>query len=69
MDIKLALKEIQKSVQEEKVKLDYILKGAELLADLLQQAEKKHEARTTQDFKYSEPGLEEARNTGERNPI
>lgn len=66
MDINLALSEIRKAVAEEKSKLDYTLKGAELLADLLK---KGNETRETNNFEYSEPGLEEARGTGERNAI
>lgn len=69
MDINLALTEIRKAIAEEKVKLDYTLKGAELLADLLQQAEKRNEARKTQDIERGEFGLETSPGTGSRNPI
>ena len=66
MDIKAALHKLKSTVEQEKKQLDYILQGAQLLADLLE-AEKK--SGKEQDIQYSEPGLETAPGTGQRNPI
>jgi len=66
MDISLALAEIKRAIAEEKLKLDYTLRGAELLADLLNKA---NEAREAETIERGEPGLETAPGTGSRNPI
>lgn len=66
MDISLALAEIKRAIAEEKLKLDYTLRGAELLADLLSKA---NEAREAETIERSEPGLETSPGTGSRNPI
>lgn len=67
IDLQQVLETLKKQVAEEKARLDYILKGAELLAQMLAEAAKKHERRET--IQYSEPGLETAPGTGERYTI
>lgn len=69
IDLQQVLETLKKQVVEEKARLDYLLKGAELLAQMLSEATKKHEAAARQNIEYSEPGLETARGTGERNAI
>lgn len=69
IDLQQVLETFKKQVADEKVKLDYLLKGAELLAQMLSKATKQHEAAARQNIEYSEPGLETARGTGERNTI
>ena len=69
IDLQLTLETLKKQVADEKSRLDYLLKGAELLAQMLSEAAKKHETTARQNIEYSEPGLETARGTGERNPI
>ena len=68
IDLLGTLEVLKKQVSEEKTRLDYILKGAELLAQMLAEAAKKHEA-ARQDIEHSEPGLETAPGTGTRHPI
>jgi len=68
MDVKLALDKLKKVVEEEKKQLDSIIRGAQLLADLLTEQNQSGNQRKEQ-IEYSEPGLEEARGTGERNTI
>ncbi len=65
MEVSTALDKLKKIVTEEKKQLDYIIKGAELLAEMLLADQKQSEQQRTQ-IEYREPGLEEARNTGER---
>ena len=67
--ISLSLAEIKKQILNEKEKLDYILKGAELLAEMLSAKANKDEPQTRQQEQYSEPGLETAPGTGQRNAI
>jgi hypothetical protein len=67
VSIKTALQKLKATVEQEKKQLDYILQGAQLLADLLE-AENKS-GNKEQDIQYSEPGLEEAPGTGQRNAI
>lgn len=67
IDLLGTLEVLKKQVAEEKSRLDYILKGAELLAQMLAEAAKKHEEREA--IEYSEPGLEEAAGTGKRDPV
>lgn len=66
MDVKEALAKIQDTVTKEKQQLDYILQGAQLLAELLLKGEKQS---GNQEVKYSEPGLEEAAGTGKREQV
>lgn len=68
MYVKLALDKLKKVVEEEKKQLDSIIRGAQLLADLLTEQNQSGNQRKEQ-IEYSEPGLEEARGTGERNTI
>ena len=67
IDLLSTLEVLKKQIAEEKTKLDYILKGAELLAQMLAEAAKKNEGRET--VEYSEPGLETSPGTGERYTI
>lgn len=67
IDLLGTLEVLKKQVSEEKTRLDYILKGAELLAQMLAEAAKKHERRET--IQHSEPGLETAPGTGTRHTI
>lgn len=67
IDLQQVLETLKKQVAEEKARLDYILKGAELLAQMLAEAAKQNERRET--IQYSEPGLETAPGTGERYTI
>lgn len=69
IDLQLTLETLKKQVAEEKARLDYLLKGAELLAQMLTEAAKQNERRETKDIEYSEPGLETAPGTGERYPV
>lgn len=69
IDLKQTLDLLKKQVTEEKTRLDYILKGAELLAQMLSQAASSNEAGKGKDIEYSEPGLETAPGTGERYPV
>lgn len=69
IDLQQVLETLKKQVADEKQKLDYILKGAELLAQMLSEATKQHEAAARQNIEYSEPGLETAPGTGERHTI
>lgn len=66
MDVKAALAKIQETVNKEKLQLDYIVQGAQLLADLLLKGEKQG---GNEEVKYSESGLEEAAGTGKREPV
>lgn len=68
IDLQLTLELLKKQVAEEKSRLDYILKGAELLAQMLAEAAKKHERREP-TIEHSEPGLETAPGTGTRHTI
>lgn len=68
IDLQQTLETLKKQIADEKAKLDYILKGAELLAQMLSEAAKKHERREP-TIEYSEPGLETAPGTGERYTI
>jgi hypothetical protein len=68
IDLLGTLEALKKQVDEEKSRLDHILKGAELLAQMLTQAAKKNERREP-TIEYSEPGLETAPGTGERYTI
>jgi hypothetical protein len=68
MDVQSALDKLKKVVEEEKKQLDSIIRGAQLLADLLTEQNQSGNQRKEQ-IEYSEPGLEEARGTGERNTI
>jgi len=68
MDVQSALNKLKKVVEEEKKQLDSIIRGAQLLADLLTEQNQSGNQRKEQ-IEYSEPGLEEARGTGERNTI
>lgn len=66
MDIKTALQKLKSTVEQEKKQLDYILQGAQLLADLLE-AEKK--SGKEQDIQYSELGLSPEEGRPERHTI
>jgi hypothetical protein len=68
MNVQSALDKLKKVVEEEKKQLDSIIRGAQLLADLLAEQNQSGNQRKEQ-IEYSEPGLEEARGTGERNTI
>lgn len=68
IDLQATLELLKKQITDEKQKLDYVLKGAELLAQMLAEAVKKNERKTT-NLEYSEPGLETAPGTGERYTI
>jgi hypothetical protein len=68
VDITGALNKIRTIVNDEKKQLDSILKGAELLAEMLS-AEKQSGNKGKEQIEYSEPGLETARGTGERHTI
>ena len=68
MDVQSALNKLKKVVEEEKKQLDSIIRGAQLLAELLTEQNQSGNQRKEQ-IEYSEPGLEEARGTGERNTI
>lgn len=68
----VALAELRKQIVSEKEKLDYILKGAELLASMLLDAVTNNESQkseTRHEVEYSEPGLETASGTGKREPV
>lgn len=66
MDVRQALAKIQETVEKEKQQLEYILQGAQLLADLLLKGEKQS---GNKEVEHSEPGLEEAAGTGKREPV
>lgn len=63
-----ALLKLKKLVEEEKKQLDYIIRGAELLAGLLTEQNQSGNQGKEQ-IEHSEPGLEEAAGTGTRNAI
>lgn len=68
MDVSIALDKLKKLVADEKKQLDYIIRGAELLAEMLM--EQKHSGNQGKEqVEYSEPGLEEAAGTGAGNAI
>lgn len=69
IDLQQVLETLKKQVADEKIKLDYILKGAELLAQMLSEAAKKHETTTRQNIEYSESGLPPEESRPERNTI
>jgi len=68
MEVSIALDKLKKLVIEEKKQLDNIIRGAELLAGLLTEQNQSGNQGKEQ-VEYSEPGLEEARGTGERHTI
>lgn len=68
IDLQLTLETLKKQITDEKAKLDYLLKGAELLAQMLNEAAKKHET-ARQDIKHSESGLSPEEGRPERNTI
>jgi hypothetical protein len=68
MDVKKVLDKFKKVIEDEKKQLDNILRGAELLAEMLAGEQKASEQQRAQ-VEYSEPGLETAPGTGQRNPI
>lgn len=67
MDVRNALAKLQDTVNKEKLQLDYILQGAQLLADMLLASEK--QSGNEAEIKRSESGLEEAAGTGKREPV
>lgn len=71
VDLQQALESLKKQIEDEKVKLNYILKGAELLAQLLTTAANHNEPKqnTDEQIKYSKPGLETETGTRERQPL
>ncbi len=69
IDLQSTLEILKKQITDEKQKLDYILRGAELLAQMLTQAAKEHETRERQDIKHSESGLSPEEGRPERNTI
>ena len=68
MDVQSALDKLKKLVAEEKKQLDNIIRGAQLLAEMLTEQNQSGNQGKEQ-VEYSEPGLETARGTGERNTI
>jgi hypothetical protein len=68
VDVNIALDKLKKLVTEEKKQLDSIIRGAELLAEMLMEQNQSGNQGKEQ-VEYSEPGLETARGTGERNTI
>lgn len=69
VNLAVSLAELKKQISAEKEKLDYILKGAELLAEMLAAKANKDEPQARREEQYSEPGLETAPGTGQRNAI
>jgi hypothetical protein len=69
IDLRLTLDTLKKQIASEKEKLDYLLKGAELLAQMLAQAANKNEPRERQNIEYSELGLSPEEGRPERNPL
>lgn len=69
IDLQQVLETLKKQVADEKQKLDYLLKGAELLAQMLSEATKQHEAAARQNIEYSESGLPPEEGRPERNTI
>jgi hypothetical protein len=67
MDVQAALNKLANVINEEKKQLDNMLRGAQLLAEML--TTEKQSGNKERTFEYSEPGLEKAAGTGERNPI
>lgn len=70
IDLQLVLETLKKQVAEEKSRLDYILKGAELLAEMLTKAAKQNEARKKQpEIEYSQPGMATEQEGGASLPL
>jgi hypothetical protein len=68
MDVSEALSKLKKLVEEEKKQLDNIIRGAQLLAEMLTEQNQSGN-RGKEQVEYSEPGLETAPGTGERYSI
>jgi hypothetical protein len=67
MEVSIALDKLKKLVIEEKKQLDNIIRGAELLAEMLMAGEQGGQQAT--EVEHSEPGLEETPAPRERNTI
>lgn len=69
IDLLGTLEALKKQVADEKSRLDYILKGAELLASMLATAAKQNETTERQNIEHSESGLSPESSRPERNTI
>lgn len=68
IDLQATLKLLKNQIVDEKQKLDYMLKGAELLAEMLVLAAKENETGTKTE-QHHQSGLEEKRSPVERNTL
>ncbi len=67
MEVSTALDKLKKIVSDEKRQLDNMIRGAELLAEML--LDGKQGGQQATEIKHSEPGLEETPAPRERNTI